>query len=259
MKRSALYGVPAFVLLVFSCRLPPVDASLFESRTENPDTGDSTIPPGGALVGSWKFPTVFSSPIADLSGNGNDLEAILGNPTTQSLDGRIGLEFAATTDQLQAGPSASLTTPIGGQSLSFWYYGNAFVQGSLISRYNTFGGVIWRVGSNVAGQLNVLDLGGYVGGSIQHFGVAFAAGTWNHLAAVFDVDAGEVRVFANGGSPAVRLLVTGGFTDASSILVGDVPGGSTSENAPLGPNIADIRLYNYALSAQQVTEIYSGL
>jgi len=121
----------------------------------------------------------------------------------------------------------------------------------LISRYDTVGVVIWRVASNVNGQLNVLDFGGYVGGSIVDFGASFAA--------VFDVDTGEVRVFANGTAPVVRPLVTSGFTDASSILVGDVPGASASESTPLGVVLADIRLYNYTLSAQQVEDIYNGL
>ena len=259
MRRTGRYSVLALLFLASACRLPPVDASLSASLIEDPSGGDSGIPPGGALVASWEFSTPFSPPITDLSGTGNDLQSVGGNPTTQDIAGRIGLEFTTDSDQLQAVPSPSLSTPIGGQSLSFWYYGNTFPQGSLISRYDTVGVVIWRVASNVNGQLNVLDFGGYVGGSIVDFGASFAAGVWNHFAAVFDVDTGEVRVFANGTAPVVRPLVTSGFTDASSILVGDVPGASASESTPLGVVLADIRLYNYTLSAQQVEDIYNGL
>ena len=144
-------------------------------------------------------------------------------------------------------------------SLSFWYYGNTFPQGALIGRYDTGQNRIWKVGSNVNGRLNILDSGGYVGGSIVDFGASFTTG-WNHFVAVFDVDTGEVRVFANGtAAGAAETLDTSGFTDLSSILVGDVRGTSDAENATPGVRLADIRLYNFTLSAAQAQDIYNGI
>ena len=128
-----------------------------------------------------------------------------------------------------------------------------------MGRYDTGQNRIWKVGSNLNGRLNILDSGGYVGGSIVDFGGSFTTG-WNHLVVVFDVDTGEVRVFANGIAAGVQTLDTSGFTDSSSILVGNVPWTiSPAENATPGVVLADIRLYNYTLSAAQAQDIYNGV
>ncbi len=130
----------------------------------------------------------------------------------------------------------------------------------MIGRYDTVDNLIWRVGSNVNGRLNILDSGGYVGGTIVDFGGSLTTG-WNHFVAVYDVDTSEVRVFANGTAAGVETIDTSGFTDASSILVGNVPWTNTSpsQNATPGVHLADIRLYNYTLSAAQAQDIYNGL
>ena len=225
---------------------------------KDPDGDDSGIPPGGAKVGDWAFPFPFVDPVPDASGQGNDLVLMVGAPTTQNLDGRIGLEFTTVDDQLQAGPSATISTPINGQSLSAWYYGNSVGQGPLISRYDTVGVSVWRVASNVVDAINVLDRSGYVGGSADNFGATFNAAAWNHLAVVFDTDNSEMRVYVNNAAPIIRTLDISGFFEPSVLIVGDITGSFPSETTPVGVIISDVRLFNYALTADQVDAIYNG-
>lgn len=236
-------------VLTWGCRMPPFDAALSKTVAGVVDTVDVPAP-----VARWVFTS--GPPVPDVTGNGNDLLLTGDPPLLTTLDGRACLEFDTNTDLLTAS-STILDAGAEGQSVSFWYHGNSFPQGAIISRYDTTSSRIWTVGPQLSGELNVMDSGGYVGGSNEDFGAPFAAASWNHLVVVFNTEVGEAQVYANGTGPVTRALDTTGFGDAGTFYVGDNPDPSNAGYAPIGVCVSDVRIYNIALNAEQAAAIFA--
>jgi len=97
--------------------------------------------------------------------------------------------------------------------------------------------------------------GGVVGGAGQKLvystGTAYAAGTWYHVAFVFnDVD---LRVYTNGSLDCTPLADTNGISDnASSFYIG-----SSSTGSPFDGLIDEVAVFDRELSSTEVAEIYT--
>ena len=208
-----------------------------------------------AMSARWDFEP--GSELADSSLNNNVLTD-LGAAAFVAQGGRNSLRLDEGTDQLRAGPTPTLDRSADGETLSFWYFGNTFPLGSLIHRYTTGNSRLWSLSNNVAGsngEINVLDSGGYVGGGIYPFASSFGVG-WNHLAASFNTDTGQVTVYANGSLVATRNFVTGSL-GSSYHYVGRRPGATGSDNAAIPVHLDDIRLFSRPLSQAEGQRIYN--
>jgi len=77
---------------------------------------------------------------------------------------------------------------------------------------------------------------------------------WSHLVVIKDTATKTLRIFINGvqvGSKAYTTLGTIG--KALPLLIGN-----SAENKPFHDQMDDVRLYNYSLSASEITKLYSG-
>ena len=169
---TAHLGIVPFDILKFP-RIDPVGIGAYQGPIET-------------LVARWQF--VSGTELQDSTVYGSVL-APTGSPVFGVLDSRRFAQFTATTDQLSAGPTPAINQSIGGQTISFWIYGNVLNQGTMLSRYDELGNTVWRVGSLVDTQLNVMDPGidgkAVISvGSVYDFGGALVANQWNHVAVV---------------------------------------------------------------------------
>lgn len=211
------------------------------------------------LAASYNFAS--GSELNDATGNPNPLTDS-GSPAVSFAvyGGRNALYLASTTNRLTAGPSSYLNDIARGQSVSFWYYGNAFSQGSLISRYNDSSQRVWAIGAQSNDQMNVMDGSGYVGGLVSNFGSGFDTTDWNHMAVVFDTAAGNVRVYVNGGLVDTKTLnasTLSRFSESGLIYIGDNPDVAMAGQAQIG-YLSSVKIYNYALTEAEVADLYAN-
>jgi hypothetical protein len=194
---------------------------------------------------------------ADSSGNGNNA-ALQNGPTWTA--GRSGgaLNFDGSNDTLLIPSSASLNTISTGLTFAAWVYRNATQSGfvSVASRqvgttyYEHFylgfenGNYRWFV--NTSGGYSSVTLGG-----------SSPSGQWVHVVGTYD--GSTVKLYVNGAQ-SFSTPHSGTFaSDTTGITVGATHNDSsgTAEEAFNG-KVDDINIYPYALTAQQVQQLYQS-
>ena len=211
------------------------------------------------LVGHWTFdgPTISGTTVKDVSGSGNNGTMVNGPTPVAGVLGQA-LSFNGTSQYMEIpGINAfSFTT-------SMWIKttktdDNIFFQ----AQNNT---PLWymEVGATTVGgaastQFNVLvrdDLGNL--GGPYNSGVTVSDGKWHLIVAERDVTTGTVRLYVDGtaaGSfsyPYSDAIDTIGGPIVQNTIphTGDIYAGSGS--------IDDVRIYNRALSASEVKQLYN--
>jgi hypothetical protein len=117
-------------------------------------------------------------------------------------------------------------------------------------------GLGWTFRINGSGQL---DFGDAYGAGIS--GSVLATNTWIHVVSVCNVSTGEQTIYLNGQQDATRnnysgiAYVAGGFPAGSRRLTIGELGGNNSQL--LNGKIDQIRIYDSALSAANVTALYN--
>ena len=82
--------------------------------------------------------------------------------------------------------------------------------------------------------------------------------TWHHVALVADRD-GYAQIYTDGvasGNPG-DISGIGDINSANSICIGNGAFGSGCTNLTLNGTIDDVRIYNRALSAQEIQQLYN--
>lgn len=217
--------------------------------------------PVSHLVARWQF--LSGTELEDSTAFGNTL-ASNGTPAFGELSLRRHVQFVSANDSLGAFPSPGINQITTGQSISFWMYGNVLNQGSMINRYDGSGNAVWRIGSNVNGQLNVLDSNGYIGGMVYDFGTVgggLVANQWNHVVVVLTTGVSTSMVFVNGvQAPSNYTYNNPAMLSASGqIFLGETPWDATPAGDAWIGRMADVRVYNYPLDSGTIAEIHSGI
>ncbi len=213
------------------------------------------------LAAQWDFQT--GSELIDSSSYGNNLSLSSGSPAFGNDGATDYLEFTSDNDRLSIVGTTSLESVAGGQSFSFWYYGNIFEQGSVMSRFSGSQRV-WTVGPQLAGQFNIMDSAGYIGGSAFNFGTGFNPGAWNHVVVTYDVIVEEAQVYINNAAPVTRSIDSTYFYDTgTTFYVGNSADGTNAGNAvydlvTANQRVAQFRIFNYVLDASEVDAIYTS-
>jgi hypothetical protein len=214
-------------------------------------TGDVwTFSPGG-LVGWWKFDEGAGQRAADASGHGLDGTLVGGPAWVEGVTGKA-LELDGADDYVDLGndPRFAITGPI---TICAWIKVRAFDKEwqALVTK----GDSSWRLQRNW-GQ-NTLEFActgvpvpGTLLGSL--FGtVNVNDGRWHHVAAVYDGSRGLLYL---DGRLDISVEAAGTLrTNNFKVFIGandEKPGRNWSGT------IDDVRLYNYGLTAEEVTQIY---
>ena len=83
----------------------------------------------------------------------------------------------------------------------------------------------------------------------------FTVGQWYHVAAVVNRTAGTANIYVNGVLQTVSGSVDTDFNNTGGIYIGEQIGNAVTD---FNGTIDDVRIYNRALSAQEIWQLYNG-
>jgi hypothetical protein len=223
-------------------------------------TNGSTLTTG--LVGHWTFdgPDITTS-VLDKSGNGNNGGFVGGATSSARVIGKLGqaLNFNGSTAAIMSGTSG-VADNLNAMSVALWFKTtdtSAQVLFSKGSDYNVSAG--WYVIKNVqgaAGTIAFLTAQDASNWKSNVTTINYADGKWHHF----------VATLTGGGGGTITLYVDGAAVSTTGFNGGAVGTYSNSETIKIakettGLNFTgsedDVRVYNRALSAREVKQLYN--
>ncbi|OHA11522.1 MAG: hypothetical protein A3H71_01300 [Candidatus Sungbacteria bacterium RIFCSPLOWO2_02_FULL_48_13b] len=233
-------------------------------------TNKSTIRDG--LVGHWSFDgaDMGTTSARDASGNANTGWLING---TQKAIGRIGqaLNFDGSNDYVNAGSAAALDN-LSQISVSAWVFprtfgGNGNNDGVIISKSNTsinVGGWGIQLTGSTGSPCTVVNFKFAVDYDVQdlrrdtNFG-SITCGVWQHVVATWDGSANTsgIRLYINGVETSYGSEWSGVTSRVSDAAYPMRIGNSGLGNDTWGGIIDEVRVYNRALSPDEVKRLYN--
>ena len=217
------------------------------SKPEDNADVSPNFPSDENLVGYWSLDEGSGSKAYDGSGNSND--GVLTNMTDDDwIDGVVGkaLDFDGSNDRVMLGSNYSFAA---NHSLSFWakievqdYQGIA--SGNLGSyAYLRFGGNTAE-NSNIYFETNTEEDGGYL-----NFDSSISFSTWYHFVITQD-NAKKWSLYINGVLQAATVTTTN-----NTLTIRAFGMGRAGQDFLKG-SLDEIRIYNKALTAKEVSALY---
>jgi outer membrane lipoprotein-sorting protein len=213
-------------------------------------TGDVWSFNTGKLVGWWKFDESTGTIASDSSGNGNN-GALKGNPVWKPQGGKTGgaIELGGKGDYVEISNESAFD--ITGQiTVSAWV--NITDVPQEWTGIVTKGDSAWRLSTSFA--KNIFHFGvssrDYINGT-----TTVDSGQWHNVVCVYDGQ--KMSIYVDGKPDVISMPLT-------------VPIGTNNFPVCIGENIElkgrcfhglidDVRIYDYALSENEVVELYNGL
>ncbi len=230
---------------------------IFFSFAKNADASALPKPPNNlGLVGYWSLNDCSASKATDFSGNGNTgtlTNFALSGSTSNWVAGKrsCALNFDGSNDYVEVLDSTSLR-PTTGLTLSAWvkttssslqrivFKGDAGNQYSLIESLSGGDG---KVGLRAEGLSPVQVTSA----------TAVNDGTWHHVVAAWN---GTTTVIYIDGAVSTTASQTGTPTyNSSSVFIGN---GSPANGQYFNGTMDEVRIYNRALGATEVTALYNS-
>jgi hypothetical protein len=206
----------------------------------------------GGPVGWWKLDDGEGGTARDSSGNGNTGTLTTMDPPNDWVDGKYGkaLDFDGSDDYVTMGNPSSMNFGTGAFSVAGWVKdtkpvaNNSFLGWASKGGYST--GLELRF---VVGSDGTRYVGGFIGDGVIGGVYDFSIDTWYHISFTRD-PSGNWKEYINGtqafsGSNSQSI-------GASNWEIGRMRG--SSSNVWQG-QIDDVRVYNYALTADQVKQV----
>jgi|GEM_PF-1975065 len=210
------------------------------------------VPPTAGLVGYWNLDEASGAVANDSSGNGNH-GALVNSPVRASgASCKFGgcLQFTSGSRRVDIPYSASINTTTG-FTVAFWYRATSN-SGSIAAKpFGTGTLNTWQLeftGSSLSFTSS--------GGSTQNFDsiAAPATGAWHFVTASWD---GTSKKLYLNGTLRVTVARSISFDTRGLVIGGDYNSGSFV--LPFLGFVDDVRLYNRALTAAEVTELYTSV
>ena len=199
------------------------------------------------LAGYWKLDDGSGGSAADATGNGNT-GTLSGGPTWTG--GKIGgaLTFNGTNQYVSTSDIGTSTDSA--YTISAWVNPSSTASGDIYYRGAATGEMLFQTSGGAASLYADLTTAGWqnvTGGSV-------ATGTWSHLVGVYTRQ-GSLKIYVNGvlagttSLPSYDLAVNGFFHSS----IGSYNRSTTSAYPG---SIDEVRIYNRALSADEVAKLY---
>lgn len=232
------------------------------TRPSNPDSG---------LLGHWTFDGkhMRNGVAQDVSGQGNHGNLINIATTTFYTPGKIGqgASFDGVDDYIQVNSPTSLDD-LGPMSISAWVYPKSSGEsaaGIIIHKSSGFGAFGWQFvidSASTPGVLSPYFSRDYTTTDLQHIVTSglVPINKWSHIILTWDgsVTAANVKIYLNGAEVTYTTTIDGVgdlvSDSSSSMQIGNNTGGSRSFDG----SIDDVRIYNRALSADEVRALYNS-
>jgi prepilin-type N-terminal cleavage/methylation domain-containing protein len=215
------------------------------------------------LVGYWPFEEGSGSSTADVSGNGNVGSwngSSLGTNNTHYVGGKVGSyagTFDGSTDYVN---TANVADDLLYMTVSFWIKtsggsgGNANIVGKIVNVANTNG---WSAFMQPGGVRFVIQDGS---GSnyVQRDGINIADGNWHFVVGIINggFALGNVLMYVDNTSQSLNSTAgtVANISNAASVRFGT----DVSSGQYFNGQLDDIRIYNRALSASEITSLYTS-
>ena len=222
------------------------------------------------LVGYWTFDgkdtNWGTNKTNDLSGQGNTGTMTSMSTTTSPVVGKIGqgLKFNGVNDCVVLGTPSSLTN-LGAVSVSAWIkpvsVANPNMTMVLKARDNNSNFEGWAFyPQNTSGLINSLNFMATFSTTqlfVESVANVIVNGQWQHVAVAWNggTVASEIALYVNGIKVANNFGQNGVGTRADDVVRNAVIGGCAA-NSYFNGLIDDVRIYNRALSAGEVQQLY---
>ena len=245
-------------------------AQLYALGTANVSHSNSSPSTGlnSGLVGYWTFdgPSInwATGVVKDLSGQGNNSQTVGMGTSTSPVVGKIGqaLKFNGSSTQVSSVNNISLTS--GAVTISAWVkrpWNTIKAADILHVTLAQFSGIALSAtnGSNtgVNGQKDITCVGNgfQAGNAPQAFAIppTFVDNTWHHIVCVLGPS--TAQIYADGVALSMRNSSVAGSLPSITNKV--FIGGELSFSDIMDGSIDDVRIYNRALSAQEIAQLYS--
>jgi len=194
--------------------------------------------------------------VLDRSGNGNHGN-LVGNMSTSTVYtvGKVGqaLDFDGVDDAVNIPSSDSINSATGAgqpRSWGFWFYYVGGVNESIVEKYSTFYGCnFWSEIQSNAVWGSVDGSGSCGGGTAVILKTAVRKGEWTHI--FFTYDGSDTRLYKNGVLAAGPTSQTAPSDNTYALRFMGIGGYNTAGK------LDDVRIYNRALSAAEVLQLYN--
>jgi hypothetical protein len=212
------------------------------------------------LVGYWTFDggsiDWHTNTVADMSGNGNTGSLISMSTTSSPVGGKIGqaLQFNGSTQYIRV-PYTS-TLDLGDLTLSLWIKNTNPISGvGLVSRWSDSPDedyILWEAADEI-------KFGGTDSAATQWVGgwTALSDGKWHHLVVT---RRGNVATIYADAALKVSVTSDGNLAGASAasqaVNICAYKDGAFNSQCPA--TIDDVRIYNRALSATEIKQLYNA-
>jgi len=203
-------------------------------------------PSGTPPVAWWKMDEPTGAQVRDYSVNGNN-----GTPSgTASTDGKIGkaLNFDGVDDYVDCGNS-SIFGGMTALTMEAWIKPNSLHTGRIFERgaSGTENRILLQTVSDGTLSLTINDTDSITGGS-------YTPGNWYHLVATWIGGGGVKALYVNGINVASGISTQASVTAGSiTTNIGQSPWYALQKYDGL---IDDVRIYNYARTAEQIAADY---
>lgn len=236
-----------------------------------------STPNANGLVGYWDFDDCDScGTAADRSGNGNigtmyttSCNTAAGNLHTSSGKIGNGASFDGTNDCINMGNPSVLSLGTGSFTVSAWVYSASFGSSQM--------GIVSKAAANVgaAGFNLTYNRDTATPGKFAFWiydpadtdprvtGKTTPMSGWHHVVGVRDASVPTLRIYVDGvddsGTVVAAAQSNETVNNSYSFVVGQYPIDNLSANtAPFNGSIDDVRVYNRALSAGEITNLYNS-
>jgi hypothetical protein len=217
--------------------------------------GTGAVAPTAGLVGHWKLDETSGSTIADFAGTNTGVwsDSTGNSVAEETVAGKVAsaLVFDGSNDNVTIADSGGLLDVTAGEamSVSFWVKDStADASDGLVSKGdNALNGEQWviRWDNGTAGKIE-----GCISPDCATSDNVLSDGTWHHIVYVMDDVADQMSLWVD----SVKQVDTGVVTPAADVATSLKMGFLTTNY--MDSQIDDVRIYNRALSAAEVRDLY---
>ncbi len=198
------------------------------------------------LVGHWSFDGKdMLQNVKDTSGLGNNGN-LVGYTSTTTVTGKIGqaLTFNGSNQYVNAGSGIPLDS--NNWTIHMWLNLSGSLTGVMrfLSYYGD-GPTFWNAG---AGALSIV----HTGTIDQSCNITLVTNKWTAITATRS--GSTIRCYLNGAQTVQNTSFSATYTADTSVRIGN----STAFNEPWSGSVDDVRIYNRALSASEVKQLYNA-
>lgn len=209
------------------------------------------------LVAWWKLDETSGTNAADSTGNGHD--GTYTNTPTLGVTGAFGtskaVTFANASSQYVLFDDSS-AYPVGntGLTVSFWINVTSTISSQIcVGKWGTAGNREWNVYLDSISRPRFAASSDGTASSAAVWSSGLTLGQWYFVVCRHDPVADTISISVDAATPVITSGFTGGLYDSSSpVGIGYAPA-----SPYLNGTIDDVRIYNRALSAGDVSQLYA--